>query len=96
MELAGGVGGVGLFDNRPCDRYGIGIFHTEPSDEWPLPLFGVQEETGCEMFYAFQILPAIALTFDLQYIDTGLGNGRLVTETPDDAWVGGLRLRIVL
>ena len=95
-NLAGGVGGVGLFDNRPCDRYGIGIFHTEPSDEWPLPLLGIQEETGFEMFYNVQIMPAIALTFDLQYIDTGLGDGLLVTETPDDAWVGGLRLRIVL
>ena len=95
-NLAGGIGGVGLFDNRPYDRYGIGIFHTEPSDKSPLPLFGIQEETGCEMFYSFQIMPAVALTFDLQYIDTGLGDGLLVTETPDDAWVGGLRLRIVL
>jgi len=95
-NLAGGVGGVGLCDNRPRDRYGIGVFHTEPSDKWPLPLLGIQEETGVEMFYSFQLTPDIALTLDLQYIDTGLGNGRLVTETPDNAWVGGLRLRFVL
>jgi porin len=95
-NLAGGLGGVGLFDNRPRDRYGIGIFHVEPSDKFPLPQLGIQEETGVEMFYNFQLTPAIFLTLDLQYIDTGLGNGLLVTETPDDAWVGGFRLRFVL
>ena len=95
-NLAGGVGGVGLFDNRPRDRYGIGLFHIEPSDKRTLTLLGIQEETGVEMFYNFQLTPHIAFTLDLQYVDTGLGSGRLVTETPDDAWVGGLRLRFVL
>jgi len=95
-NIAGGVGGVGLFDSRPRDRYGIGLFHIEPSDKFPLPLLGIQEETGLEMFYNFQLTPAIALTFDLQYVDTGLGNGLLVTDTPDNPWVGGIRLRFVL
>ena len=95
-NLAWGVGGVGLFDSRPRDRYGIGVFHFEPSDKGRLSLFGIQEETGVEVFYTFQLMPHIALTFDLQYVDTGLGNGLLVTETPDDPWVGGVRLRFVL
>jgi porin len=95
-NIAGGVGGVGLFDSRPRDRYGIGLFHIEPSDKGRLDLLGIQEETGAEIFYTFQLMPHIALTFDLQYIDTGLGNGRFVTDTPDSPWVSGLRLRFVL
>jgi len=95
-NIAGGVGGVGLSDSRPRDRYGIGVFHVEPSDKGRLSLFGIQEETGVEVFYTFQLMPHIALSFDLQYVDTGLGNGLLVTETPDNPWVGGIRLRFVL
>jgi hypothetical protein len=38
----------------------------------------------------------VELTADLQYIDSAFGDGPLVTETPDNAWVGGLRLRLVL
>ena len=57
---------------------------------------GIQEETGFEIFYTLQLLPGLAFTADLQYIDTGLGNGPLVSESPDNAWVGGLRLRLVL
>jgi porin len=95
-NIAGGVGGVGLFDSRPRDRYGIGVFHIEPSNKGRLGLFGIQEETGAEIFYTFQLMPHIALTLDLQYVDTGLGNGLFVTDTPDDPWVGGLRLRFVL
>jgi len=95
-NIAGGIGGTGMFDKRPRDRYGIGIYHIEPSDKFPLPQLGIKEETGVEMFYNFKLLPEIELTLDLQYIDTGLGNGRFVTKTPSDAWVGGIRLRFIL
>lgn len=95
-NLAVGVGGIGLMDNRPRDRYGLGVFHIEPSDKFPLPQLGIQEETGFEMFYNLQLLPGLTLTLDLQHIDTGLGDGRLVNQTPADAWIGGVRLGIDL
>ena len=95
-NLAGGLVGLGLFDMRPRDRFGIGVYHLEPSDKFPLPQLGIKEETGFEIFYTFQLLPGVALTTDLQYIDTGRGNGLLVTETPNNAWIGGIRLRLVL
>ena len=95
-NLAGGLGGVGPLAVRPRDRFGIGVYHLEPSDNFPLPALGVEEETGFEIFYTLQLLPGLAFTADLQYIATGLGNGPLVNETPDNAWVGGLRLRLVL
>ena len=65
-------------------------------DGFPLPALGIGEETGFEIFYNIHLLPGLTLTADFQYIDTGLGVGPLVTEEPDDAWVGGLRLRLVL
>jgi carbohydrate-selective porin OprB len=86
---------VGLLDCRPRDRFGIGIYHIEPSDGFPLPALGIGEETGFEMFYSVQLLEAVTVTADFQYIDTALGGGPLVLEKPDDAWVGGLRLRVV-
>ncbi len=95
-NFAAGIGGVGVLDFRPKDRFGIGVYHIEPSDGFPLPALGIQEETGFEVFYNIHLLQGLSLTADLQYIDTGLGNGLLVTQRPDDAWVGGLRLRLVL
>lgn len=95
-NLAVGVGGMGVFDVRPRDRFGIGVYHLEPSDNFPLPQLGVEEETGFEAFYNAELWPGVNLTADLQYIDSAFGKGRLVTETPDNAWVGGLRLRIEL
>ncbi len=96
MESGRGLGGVGPFGIRPRDRFGIGVYHLEPSDNFPLPALGIEEETGVELFYTLQLLPGLAFTGDLQYINTGLGDGPLVKETPDNAWVGGLRLRLVL
>jgi len=95
-NIAGGIGGSGALDCRPKDRFGIGVYHIEPSDGFPLPAIGIAEETGFEIFYNIHLLPGLTLTADFQYIDTGLGGGPLVIEKPDDAWVGGLRLRLVL
>jgi len=95
-NIAGGIGGVGVLDCRPKDRFGIGVYHIEPSDGFPLPAIGIGEETGFEIFYNFHLLPGLTVTADFQYVDTGLGGGPLVTKKPDDAWVGGLRLRLVL
>jgi hypothetical protein len=52
--------------------------------------------TGFEAFYNAEFWPGINLTADLQCINSAFGKGPLVTETPDNAWVGGLRLRIEL
>ena len=72
------------------------MYHIEPLDNFPLPALGIEEETEFELFYDFHLLEGLTLTADLQYILTGLGSGALVTQSPDDAWVGGLRLRLVL
>jgi len=95
-NLAAGIGGIGVFDLRPRDRFGVGVYHLEPSNNFPLPEFGIDEETGVEVFYNAELWPGLNLTADLQYISPSFGNGSLVSETPDDAWVGSLRLRIVL
>jgi porin len=95
-NLAVGIGGTGVFDFRPRDRFGIGVYYLEPSDNFPLPELGVGDETGVEFFYNAELWTGVNLTADIQYIETGLGSGVLVTETPEDAWVGGLRLRIAL
>jgi len=95
-NIAGGIGGVGVLDCRPKDRFGIGVYHIEPSNGFPLPEIGIGEETGFEIFYNIHLLQGLTLTADFQYIDTALGSGPLVTEKPDDVWVGGLRLRLVL
>jgi porin len=95
-SIAAGLGGMGVFDLRPRDRFGIGVYHIEPSDGFPLPALGVDEETGFEVFYNAELARGINLTADLQYVDSAFGNGPLVREVPDDAWIGGLRLRIVL
>jgi porin len=94
-NISAGIGGVGIFDLRPKDRFGIGVYHIEPSNGFPLPQLGIGDETGFEMFYNIHLLQGATLSVDLQYIDTSFGQGDFVTRTPDDAWVGGLRLRIV-
>lgn len=95
-NLAAGIGGMGVFDIRPRDRFGIGVYHLEPSDKFPLPALGIKDETGLEAFYNLELTRGINLTVDLQYIDSAFGKGPLVKKTPDNAWVGGLRLRVVL
>jgi len=95
-NLAAGFGGTGVFDLRPRDRFGIGVYHLEASNNFPLPALGIGDETGYEIFYNAELMRGVELTADLQYIDSAFGKGLLVTETPDNAWVGGLRLRIVL
>ena len=45
----------------------------------------LDDEWGAEVFYNFAITPAIQLTFDLQYLNSG-------AEGVDDALVFGLRL----
>jgi len=95
-NFAVGVGGTGVFDLRPRDRFGIGVYHLEASDNFPLPALGIGDETGFEVFYNAELMLGVELTADLQYIDSAFGNGPLVTETPDNVWVGGLRLRLVL
>lgn len=48
------------------------------------------------MFYSAELWKGVHLTTDLQYIDGSFGNGLLVVETPDNVWIAGLRLRVIL
>ena len=85
----GGVGGRGFIPSRPYDRIGVGFFWLKEGDDLddqPGNLF--QDETGFEAFYNLALTPAVQLTFDAQWINSGItGN--------DDVTVLGMRLMTV-
>ena len=82
----GGVSGRGIFAGRPYDRIGVGFYHMKEGDDLnDQPGNLLQDETGYEVFYNLAITPSVQLTFDVQWIDSGItGN--------DDATVVGMRL----
>jgi porin len=68
----GGIGGKGLFANRPDDRFGLGFFYWNFSNELentlePLADFG--DEYGLEAYYSYAVTPWFHLTGDVQYIN---------------------------
>ena len=85
----GGVGGRGFITSRPYDRIGVGFFWLKQSDDLddqPGNLF--EDETGFEAFYNLALTPAVQLTFDGQWIDSGI-------TANDDVTVLGMRLMTV-
>jgi porin len=81
--------GYGLTDARPQDRFGLGYFHLGLTDANLIDSLPIDDEQGAEVFYNFALTPALFLSADLQYVDTGL-------EFSDDAWVAQLRLFVRL
>lgn len=83
------MGGRGLIASRPYDRIGVGFFWLKQSDDLddqPGNLF--EDETGFEAFYNLALTPAVQLTFDGQWIDSGI-------TANDDVTVLGMRLMTV-
>jgi carbohydrate-selective porin OprB len=85
-----GIGGRGVFDCRPYDRFGAGMYWLKESDELKDRLEGqlLGDEYGFESFYNFAITPWLTLSGDLQWIKSG----KVGTEDPV---VLGLRLNTI-
>ena len=67
-----GVGGKGVFESRPHDRFGLGFYYMNidhPSLQGALKTVKfLRDEYGFEAFYNFAITPWLMLTPDLQVI----------------------------
>jgi len=92
-----GVGGKGVIEGRPEDRFGIGWYCAHISDDLQSGLGAVglraQNEHGIELFYNIEITPSIHLTPDLQVIiNPTATNGNVNSD--DHAVVFGLRLQM--
>jgi carbohydrate-selective porin OprB len=72
-NAAVGIGGKGLFDSRPHDRFGIGYYHINLVDAPVFRLLDLGNEHGVEAFYNVAVTPWLSVTADVQYIDTALG-----------------------
>jgi porin len=90
-----GLGGNGLFSNRPRDEFGIAIAYTDLSSELkdnldlrPLGRRRLRAEQQVEVFYNLHLAPWLQLTGDLQVI-------RPVRPLLETAVVPAVRLRIV-
>ena len=90
VYLSGGIGGRGIFESRPYDRFGVGTYWLKESDDLDdLPGNLTEDEVGFEAFYNFAITPWTTLSADFQWIDSG------VTSTDDQSMLG-IRLNIDL
>lgn len=74
-SLVVGLGGKGLFKDRPYDNFGLGYYYYNFSDDLedsldPLERLGITfgNEQAVELFYNFAITPWFILGADLQYI----------------------------
>ena len=96
-HVSAGIGGSSPLKCRrgKGDRFGIGYAYTATSTEYgaiPQALFGPRDAQNIEMYYRYQLTPAIEVTPDVQWVQGmlgGLTNG-------DDAFVGGIRLNMKL
>lgn len=70
--LAAGVGGKGIFDSRPGDRFGIGAYWTKFSDDGLPTAVDLDNSYGFEIFYNFEIVPGLNFTPDIQFIESPL------------------------
>lgn len=71
-SVVAGIGGRGLFTNRPQDRFGLGVFYWDFSDELQSsvnPIIDFDNEYGLEAYYSYAITPWFHLTGNVQYIN---------------------------
>jgi porin len=72
-----GIGGKGMFSNRPHDSFGIGWARSQFSDQF-VPLLrdklgiGMDHEDAIEMYYTASITPWLNVSPNLQVINSGL------------------------
>lgn len=71
-SVVAGIGGRGLFANRPRDRFGLGVFYWNFSDKLQStvnPIIDFGNGSGLEAYYSYAITPWFHLTGDVQYIN---------------------------
>ena len=70
-----GIGGTGLIPGRSRDNWGIAYYYDAPSPDLKdsLPLAGIKDEQGLEIFYNFAVTPFFTVGLDLQVINPSLG-----------------------
>ena len=77
------------------DRFGLGYAYTATSTAFgPIPqaLFAPRDAQNIELYYRYQLTPAVEVTPDVQWIRGMLGG----LTGGDDAFVAGVRLNIHL
>lgn len=70
-SAVGGIGGKGLFANRPDDRFGLGLFYWNFSGDLKStlnPVVDFGNEYGLEAYYSYAVTPWFHLTGDVQYV----------------------------
>lgn len=98
-----GIGGKGVFSERPHDSFGIGWARTQFSDQF-VPLLrdrlglGLDHEDAIEMYYTAAITPWLNVSPNLQIINSGLnkaldGNNQL--QNIDTTVEANLRLNLL-
>jgi porin len=106
-----GVGGKGMFDSRPNDKFGLGYYFMNvhnPSIQGPLQTKKLlRDEYGFEAFYSFAIMPWALLAPDIQVVrgaqkdQVTIGQGplglppRLNRKSIGMGTILGLRLQLV-
>jgi len=78
VYLSGGIGGRGVFDSRPYDRFGIGVYWLKESNDLDKRLGVLNDrlgnllgdEVGIEAFYNIALTPWLSVSGDLQWIST--------------------------
>jgi porin len=96
-HVSAGIGGDSPLPSRSGkgDRFGIGYAYTATSTEFgPIPqaLFAPRDAQNIEIYYRYQLTPAIEITPDVQWVRGMLGG---LTDG-DGAVVAGIRLNIKL
>lgn len=96
-HASAGIGGSSPWSCRrgKGDRFGIGYAYTATSTEFgaiPQFLFGPRDAQTIEMYYRYQLTPAIEVTPDVQWVHGMLGG----LTGGDDAVVAGIRLNMKL
>jgi porin len=85
---ATGLGGKGLFDARPNDRFGIGAFWVDFADDSLLAEIDIDDSYGFEVFYTFEVKPWLKVTPDIQVIESPL------PRVDDPTVVGAIRTQL--
>lgn len=87
-SISAGLGGRGVIPGRDDDSLGAGYYYTDVQNGGVFSRLGLPSSAqGIEAYYSVALTPAVALTFDMQWVDGTL-------EQQDPATVVGVRLDI--
>ena len=103
-----GVGGKGMFESRPNDKFGLGYYFINidnPTIQGPLQTTKLlRDESGFEAFYSFAITPWALLTPDIQIVRGAQKDEVTIVQSPlprlnrksiGTGTILGLRLQLV-